>query len=211
LFIYCIVGNKADLVASGGAQREVTKEEAAEYAAQENIDFVETSALTGEGVEPMFRRLVLSVAKLLPDVQLHLEVTGLPEGWISQVTSIEYTKPIQDRRLLSDEAATSSETNSDCLSDPKSDPKFDARASLRRHSSMESVDKPSLVRAKPEVKMIYINYWTGEKQDSAPLGPAPTKLIYQSVVSSKTTDVTSEGKLVGSKKDSVNLRQQSVE
>lgn len=180
-------------------------EEAAEYASQENIDFIETSALTGDGVEPMFRRLVLSVAKLLPDIQLHLEVTGLPEGWISQVTSIEYTKPNQDRRLLSDEAATSSETNSDCLSDPKS-------VSLRRFSSMESVDKPSLVRAKPEVRMIYTNYWTGEKQDTLPLAPAPTKLIFQStVVSSKTTDMMVEEKLVGTKKNSINLRQQSTE
>lgn len=171
-----LVGNKADLVASGAAERQVSQEDAIEFASFENFDYVETSALTGEGVEPMFRRLVLASAKLLPDVKVNLELTGLPEGWISHIVAIEYSKPSVDRRLISEDAATSSETNSDCLSDP--------RLSLRRQSSLESYDSNKgtpFVRPKPEVKIQYINYWTGEIVEEIPTTPAPTKMLHEAI------------------------------
>ncbi|TNJ26553.1 Rab11 [Giardia muris] len=49
-----LVGNKIDL----RHLREVPPEEAAAYAAQEQIAYVETSASSGQGVEDAFRRLV---------------------------------------------------------------------------------------------------------------------------------------------------------
>lgn len=64
-------------------QRQVSRYDAAAFAESKRIDFIETSALTGENVENAFRRLVLSVTKLIPAVKIHLDLTGLPEGWIS--------------------------------------------------------------------------------------------------------------------------------
>lgn len=64
-------------------QRRVSSYDVAAFAESKHLDFIETSALTGENVERAFRRLVLSVAKLLPDVRVHLELTGLPDGWLS--------------------------------------------------------------------------------------------------------------------------------
>jgi hypothetical protein len=75
-----LVGNKAD---TGSSQRRVSSYDVAAFAESKHLDFIETSALTGENVERAFRRLVLSVAKLLPDVRVHLELTGLPDGWLS--------------------------------------------------------------------------------------------------------------------------------
>lgn len=224
------MGNKVDLVASGAVERQVSQEDAKEFASFENFDFVETSALTGEGVEPMFRRMVLSAARLLPDVKVNLELTGLPDGWISHIVAIEYAKP---SRMASDDAATSSETNSDCMSDP--------RASLRRQSSLESCDKPhfaSSSRSKPDVKMLYINYWTGEQMDDIPSTIAPTKLLQEAIIiapptpnnnNTTTTNNNSNDintttnnthrksidekdyRLSSSRKDSIKLREYSVE
>lgn len=46
------------------------------------MDFIETSALSGKHVEVCFRRVFLSVARKLPDVAMHLELSFLPEGWM---------------------------------------------------------------------------------------------------------------------------------
>lgn len=102
------MGNKVDLVHSGQSQREVATSEAIEFAKELNIDYIETSALTGFAVENMFRRLVLSVAKLLPEVRVHLELTALPEGWM-----IEFDTSMQPvARQVSDDGRTSTETSS---------------------------------------------------------------------------------------------------
>ncbi len=73
------MGNKLDLIGVGDHIREVQVSEALELARELNIDYIETSALSGQGVETMFRRLVLSVAKLLPEIKVHLELNSLPE------------------------------------------------------------------------------------------------------------------------------------
>ena len=52
---------------------------AKDFAAAEQLDFIETSALTGGNVEIAFRRLILKVASCLPDVKVHLDISGLPE------------------------------------------------------------------------------------------------------------------------------------
>lgn len=74
-----IVGNKADLVPA--KDRANQTEAGKKLAAEEGIDYVETSALTGTNVDLAFRRLILSVANRLPDVKVHLQLNGLPEGW----------------------------------------------------------------------------------------------------------------------------------
>ena len=51
---------------------------------EEGMDYIETSALTGANVEVAFRRLILSVASRLPDVKVHLQLSGLPEVIIVQ-------------------------------------------------------------------------------------------------------------------------------
>ena len=76
------MGNKVDLV-SPSRPREVSIEEATEFARRENMDFMETSALTNYFVEDMFRRISLSVARALPEVAVHLEVSYLPDGWMA--------------------------------------------------------------------------------------------------------------------------------
>jgi hypothetical protein len=64
-------------------RRAVSVEEARDWARIENMDFFETSALTGQFVEDMFRRISLSVSRVLPEVAVHLEVSYLPDGWIA--------------------------------------------------------------------------------------------------------------------------------
>jgi GTPase SAR1 family protein len=53
-----IVGNKADLTRQEKNEREVTREEAEEWARKNNImEYVETSAKSGENVEKAFMRV----------------------------------------------------------------------------------------------------------------------------------------------------------
>lgn len=92
-----LVGNKADSNMTPGA-RKVTQEEGIAFAKELDMDFTETSAFDGE-VEPTFRRCILSVAPVIPDVSIHLDLTGLPNGWIaatpamvSQATAIDSSK-----------------------------------------------------------------------------------------------------------------------
>lgn len=119
------MGNKSDLILNGRAKREVTTSEAIEFAREMNIDFIETSALTGHCVESMYRRMVLSVARLLPEVRVHLELTSLPEGWMIQFTE-DNVQPIL-RQTSNDDPRSLSEgfsydtvaMNSPCSSTPK--------------------------------------------------------------------------------------------
>lgn len=77
------VGNKFDKVIENPGKREVSVEDATEFALQENIDFLEVSAYSGSAVETAFRRVIFSIAKLIPDVIVHLDLNGLPSGWIT--------------------------------------------------------------------------------------------------------------------------------
>lgn len=74
-----VVGNKSDI---DPAKRMVPLVEAAEFAESTGLDFVETSARTGENVELAFRRVVVSVACLLPGIKEYLRSQKLPRGWI---------------------------------------------------------------------------------------------------------------------------------
>jgi 50S ribosomal subunit-associated GTPase HflX len=74
-----VVGNKSDMEP---AKRKVTVVEAAEFAESVGLDFVETSARTGENVEIAFRRVIVSVASLLPGIKESIKAQRLPRGWI---------------------------------------------------------------------------------------------------------------------------------
>ena len=76
-----LVGNKLDNDDTAG-RREVDASEAIEFAKENRMDFAEVSALSNSKVECVFRRVVLSVAPVIPDINSHLGLTGLPDGWI---------------------------------------------------------------------------------------------------------------------------------
>lgn len=75
-----LIGNKTDVLKKDVAS--LCSQKAINLAAEEGMDYFETSALSGECVDVSFRRLILHVASLLPDVSVHLDMLGLPEGWL---------------------------------------------------------------------------------------------------------------------------------
>lgn len=78
---FILVGNKVD----EEVKREVSQEEAKQFAIAENMDFIETSAKTGVCVEKMFRRLCLSVAQVVSkELKFFLSEPLLPDGWVKQ-------------------------------------------------------------------------------------------------------------------------------
>eukprot|EP01033_Poteriospumella_lacustris_P013606 gene13604-9742_t len=182
-----LVGNKLDLIDDGEHTREVAVSEALEFARELNIDYIETSALNGQGVEVMFRRLVLSVAKLLPEIKVHLELTSLPEGWMIQFNEEMTAKPERQVSSSSDGRTTldpsslhSSVTGS---SGPNSTPNS-------THIAAEDLPVRPLSTAQHRQsvadrlrndflsKYVYVNYWTGEKQTELPSKAAPTGLLF---------------------------------
>jgi Ni2+-binding GTPase involved in maturation of urease and hydrogenase len=52
-----LVGNKLDIVEKNEAARKVTTSEGRFFAAQQEIEFIETSAVTDEGVDEAFLNL----------------------------------------------------------------------------------------------------------------------------------------------------------
>lgn len=130
-------------------------EEAAEYAKKLNMDFIETSALNGSCVEQAFRRLALSVAKELPEVAIHLDLSYLPEGWMVCCAPLCETS----EQSKSIEKGSSSPTPSD---------------------RMTSVERSTL-----DAQRRYVNYWTGETTCVIPTEAAPTGLLYSIPPSSR--------------------------
>lgn len=181
------MGNKLDLIDNEEHSREVAVSEALELARELNIDYIETSALTGQGVENMFRRLVLSVAKLLPEIKIHLELTSLPEGWLIQFNEESKQPPSKD-------SVVDSRANSEKLGISLSNSAIVGgtnSGSKPNHVVPEEYPPRSLPSAQPRAsivadrlrdefqsKYVYVNYWTGEKQSDLPLKPASTGLLY---------------------------------
>jgi hypothetical protein len=73
-----LVGNKAD----GANTRQVTTEEAIEFAKSSNLDYIECSAKDNINTEVAFRRPVLLAASFFPEIQDSLVLTGLPDGYM---------------------------------------------------------------------------------------------------------------------------------
>ncbi|KAM9953633.1 hypothetical protein ACTFIR_008719 [Dictyostelium discoideum] len=68
-----LVGNKADLT----EQREVTFLEASRIAQENGLLFMETSALTGEGVEEMFLKCTRTIMTKIDSGEVNLEHLGV--------------------------------------------------------------------------------------------------------------------------------------
>lgn len=55
-----LVGNKLDLITDGGLNRAVTMDEAMKYANENNMLYIETSALTHKNINEAFNKLFQS-------------------------------------------------------------------------------------------------------------------------------------------------------
>lgn len=165
------VGNKVDLLEKGH-EREVSVEEAIEFAKQENMDYMETSALTNYYVDHMFRRISLAVARALPEVAIHLEVSDLPEGWMA----------CNEATCGADSAANSAISVSDVsaalMDGAGSSTKMPAPSA--KSSPSAKTKSPMASEAALGMKVTYVNYWTGESTTEKPTGPADTSpgLLY---------------------------------
>jgi hypothetical protein len=184
-FVYCssffLVGNKLDLVQDGRATREVTTEEAIEFAKSENMDFLETSALTCNHVEKMFRRLILAVAKIIPEVKNNLEIAALPDGWMIKMPDtdkLEGNNPASASapssssrmRAASNDASTTMETSATVAS---------YGTSKMTPSSLDSRFGRTAERRKSTLlRLSYMNYWTGECQPELPVVAASPDFIF---------------------------------
>lgn len=74
--VFALVGCKLDLVKSNSHAREVTEEEAAEFAQNHSIPHIETSARTGHGVEVAFRSVTQEVYDRIQSGEYSVE-----DGW----------------------------------------------------------------------------------------------------------------------------------
>lgn len=161
LFVHlrsCLVGNKTDLLdGESPSEREVPVEEAIEYAKSENIDYIETSALSGENVDAMFRRISLSVGRLLPQVAVHLEVSYLPDGWMAC---------FDNTNTAADSGAASGLSVSDISAALEDEVAKQLSPPAQRTKSPLAAEAATL-------KQIFLNYWTGEIVTERPTHPAP--------------------------------------
>lgn len=157
------VGNKSDK-----AEREVSTATAVKLAQSLKIDFVETSALTGENVEKTFRRVVLSVAVLLPPIKVHMGLTGLPAGWI---IARDETSSQASNKSLSIDSGGGQFVNSD-----GADFSIDDRSSESQSRSISEPfpSKSSVIRSDHN----YCNFWTGDIVQEFPSYPAPIGFFY---------------------------------
>ena len=178
------------------SQRAVPVDEARAFAEQEGMDFIETSALTAANVETAFRRLVLSVARSLPDVKAHLELTGLPQGWIRVVTPLPAAAALLASASTDSSASASGSavvtappppppppSDDPSASPPPPQPRatsvsVSASASTPNSRSNSVASASALAEAAGAGLQIYCNYWTGALSAELPVEPAPTDLLY---------------------------------
>lgn len=191
------MGNKIDKVENGSCTRDVSIEEGIAFAAKLNVDFVEASARTQQNVEKMFRRISLSVAKLLPDIKMHLELLDLPEGWLcimpppppplvresssgsgagSDVGGVIALSPSSSmENILRPPLKTNSFHDS-----PESFRPVGIDSSINRRRSMrkDSTSPTASISKHQAPKVRYVNYWTGEEVDEKPCAPADAGLLF---------------------------------
>lgn len=79
-----LVANK---VAEGSSARVVSTEAGAALAREHDCSYMEVSALSDYNVDAMFRRIIFSVANILPGTQLTIARDSLPIGWLMQITA----------------------------------------------------------------------------------------------------------------------------
>ena len=169
-----LVGNKADSNLSPSA-RKVSREDGIAFAKELDIDFTETSAFDGD-VDPMFRRCILSVAPVIPDVSIHLDLTGIPLGWIvATPTMITQATAVQGHGKA-----------------VKGGGRDEGYTSVKGEDMADDEEK--------EDNEKYCNYWTGVISDVKPGEKAESGMIHEatarSLVSSASfcaRTVSSEG------------------
>lgn len=142
----------------------MSAEEAIEYARSENIDYIETSALTGSNVDHMFRRISLSVARALPEVAIHLEVSYLPEGWMA---CFNHTG------TAADSGAASGLSVSDISAVLSEEPEVATVMAKQLSPSQSQRTKSPLAAEAASLKQVFLNYWTGEIVTERPVHAAP--------------------------------------
>ena len=164
-----LVGNKVDGNLDS-SKRKVSTEEGQALAKEMDIDFTETSAFDGD-VEPLFRRCILSVAPIIPDVAVPLELTGLPSGWI-----------IATQAMISQ---ASSVTGPDGKLQPKGKGKRGGYATVTADEDVMDEDDDD-DDDKEDVK--YCNYWSGDVTSVKPADKAESAMLHEgsprSIVSS---------------------------
>ena len=182
-----LVGNKADSTLSPSS-RAVSTEEGIALAKDLDVDFTETSAFDGD-VEPLFRRCILCIAPIIPDVSIHLDLTGLPLGWINATTA-----------MISQSTSTGGEGK--------------AIKGKRDKGYMSVKDEDTIDDEEKEDSEKYCNYWTGAITDTKPTEKAPSGMIYEAPMKSLASSasfcarsVSSEG---GSSNDTSGLRLQNI-
>lgn len=195
------MGNKTDKVdpTDGYAQR-VSMSEAIEFARSLDCDFIEVSALSGVHVDAAFRRCILSVARLLPDVIVHLDLNGLPEGWIKSYQNVPLTSNSSGSNkgssMPSPEGKTSNKSvdistfnsqhqHGSSTGSPNSSLKVSSQNTTS--NDMEN-DSPSI-----KVIPVYINYWTGEERINLPSPPkekAENLLLFEASKGVEGNEVT---------------------
>lgn len=116
----------------------------------------------------MFRRMIFSVARLLPAVKVHLEVSALPDGWILLPPK---NVPVKDRQISEDIGGTTAETLSNLSSLPKSEPTLSPTSVEMKFLDLDSLSKT-----------VYLNYWTGQTQKELPTHIASTNFLYISPI-----------------------------
>jgi hypothetical protein len=131
------------------------------------MDFAETSALSNSKVEAVFRRMILTVAPVIPDISAHLGLTDLPDGWIHV------------SRTDSGSVSGSPKPNNDVESN-------DAHLAVPTEDNDEGGGGGEQ----------FMNYWTGEITQTEPATPAESGMIVnadprQSTVSSSFYQRTS--------------------
>lgn len=195
------VGNKVDRANEDAKHRDVSVEEGIAFATKNNLDFLEASALTRVNVEKMFRRVSLSVAKLLPDVKQHLELLNLPEGWLAVMPPpLERASSAGSADMnvsASSSASSPASSLENSLRVPSKTRSFndspeafrpvgiDANSAARRRSSMRNNESSSpggsssqLNKQSLAPRVRYINYWTGEDSGELPTAPADPGLLH---------------------------------
>jgi Ras family len=164
-----LVGTKLDVVTDDPSKRQVPTSAAIVLAERHGLDFIEVSALTGANVEIACRRVVLSVAKLLPDVQMHLEIAGLPEGWLKSFNLITHSPLEEERRKKSGSIESVASGGSSGSPNISMMPVGSGKSRVNTSGDLAHMNEHA----------VYTNYWTGEETSEAPTGPAPTGLVFQ--------------------------------
>ncbi len=144
-----LVGNKLDGEDGGESKRQVSIKEAVEFAKANRMDFVETSALSNKNVECVFRRMILSVAPVIPDINNHLGLTDLPEGWIHV-----------------------SRTDASIVSN------FKPAAAVDVNEDKVQLLTTTPEGENEDINEQYMNFWTGDITNVKPTQPAETCMIY---------------------------------